>query len=58
MATKLAFNSYTVRSELNNPKEVGSTFKQLRDIGFEAVELDLDSLLLQFDAFDLKGLFE
>lgn len=52
----LAFNSYTVRDKLNNPENVERTFRQLREVGYEAVELDLDGLLLQFDAGELKDL--
>ncbi len=58
MSTKLAFNSYTVREKLKDPESVERTFRQLRDVGYEAVELDLDRLLLQFSAGDLKDLLD
>ena len=56
MSTRLAFNSYTVRSRLDNPENVERTFRELRDVGYEAVELDLDRLMLQFEVEELKDL--
>ncbi len=56
MSTKLAFNSYTVRDKLNNPENVEKTFRQIRELGYSAVELDLDGLLLQFEVEELKDL--
>jgi sugar phosphate isomerase/epimerase len=56
MSTKLAFNSYTVRDKLNNPANVEATLRKARDLGYEAVELDLDGLMLQFEAGELKDL--
>jgi|SRR5579872_3362629 len=58
MGAKLAFNSYTVRDKLTNPQNVERTFTQIRDAGYEAVELDLDGLLLQFDAGELRDLLD
>ena len=58
MSTRLALNSYTVRGKLNTPNNVEDTFRQLRDIGYGAIELDLDGLLLQLDSGELKDLLE
>ena len=58
MSTKLAFNSYSVRNKLNNPENVEKTFGQISSIGYTAVELDLDGLLLQFEVGELKDLLD
>jgi len=56
MSTKLAFNSYTVRDKLGNPESVEDTFKKAADLGYTAVELDFEALLLQFEQGELKDL--
>jgi len=56
MSTKLAFNSYTVRDKLGNPKDVEDTFRKVADLGYTAVELDFEALLLQFEKGELKDL--
>lgn len=58
MPRKLAFNSYTVRDKLTTSENIERTFTQLRDIGYEAIELDLDRLLLHIDAGAAKDLFD
>jgi sugar phosphate isomerase/epimerase len=58
MSSKLAFNSYTIRASQNSAEDVEKTFRRLRDIGYQAVELDLDRLLLLIDVGGLKDLLD
>ena len=58
MPGNLAFNSYTLRGLLNTPENVEKTFRRTVELGYTAVELDLESLLLQFDRSELKELLQ
>jgi sugar phosphate isomerase/epimerase len=56
MSGKLAFNSYTLRDLMNTPENVEKTLRRAVDVGYSYVEVDLESLLLQFDRSELKDL--
>jgi len=58
MPTNLAFNSYTLRDLLSSPEKVERTFRRAGEVGYTAVELYLEPLLLQFDRSELKELLQ
>lgn len=56
MQTRLALNSYTLREKLQSPEQIKETFRKVSEIGYRAVELDLQPLLVQMDRAELKSL--
>jgi sugar phosphate isomerase/epimerase len=53
---RLGFNSYTLKQLLESPEQIRNTFKAIGGIGYTAVELDLQALLIQMDRTELREL--
>jgi sugar phosphate isomerase/epimerase len=56
VSKKLAFASYTVRTRMNDRKEIEETLLSLGAMGYSAVELDPEGWLLKFDKGELRDL--